>query len=75
VEEKRAKNESMSPIVLFEGNCHATEKSEDIAMFKEMPVIPVNLVVDLKIIIGKRGLWRRKGVADKKLIHVTNCSL
>jgi hypothetical protein len=44
----------MSPIVLFEGNCHATEKSEAIAMCKEMPVIPFNLMVDLKIITRKR---------------------
>jgi hypothetical protein len=28
--------------------------SEDIAMCKEMPVIPVNKVVDKKRIIGKR---------------------
>jgi hypothetical protein len=38
------------PIVLFERHCHATEKSEAIAhcMCKEMPVIPVNKVVDRK---------------------------
>jgi hypothetical protein len=31
-----------------------TEKSEATAMYKEMPVIPVNKVVDKKRIIGKR---------------------
>jgi hypothetical protein len=37
--------------------CHATEKSigKAIAPCKEMPVIPVNKVVDEKRIIGKRG--------------------
>jgi hypothetical protein len=48
------------PIVLFERHCHATEKSEAIAhcMCKEMPVIPVNKVVDRKRIIGKK--WKAK---------------
>jgi hypothetical protein len=38
------------PIVLFERHCHATEKSEAIAhcMCKELPVIPVNKVVNRK---------------------------
>jgi hypothetical protein len=35
------------PIVLFDRHCHATEKSVAIAC-KEMPVIPVNKVVDQK---------------------------
>jgi hypothetical protein len=47
------------PSVLFEGNCHATEKSEAIVCFKEMPVIPVNRVVDPKRITGKMGGTRR----------------
>jgi hypothetical protein len=34
--------------VLFEKNYHATDKSEAIAMCKEMPVIPVNKAVDKK---------------------------
>jgi hypothetical protein len=38
-------------IVLFEN----TAKSEDIACAKEMPVIPVDRVVDKKRIIGKNG--------------------
>jgi hypothetical protein len=45
-----------NPTVLFERHCHATEKSEAIhCVSKEMPVIPVNKVVDLKRIIGKNG--------------------
>jgi hypothetical protein len=35
-------------------NCHATEKSEDIAACKELPVIPGNKVVYKRRIIGKR---------------------
>jgi hypothetical protein len=31
-----------------------------------MPVIPVNKMVDTKRIIGKRGLWRRRGTGGKK---------
>jgi hypothetical protein len=34
--------------VILEKNCHATEKSEAIAMCKEMRAIPVNKVVDKK---------------------------
>jgi hypothetical protein len=33
--------------------CHATEKSEAIALCKEMPVIPLNKVAEKKRIIGK----------------------
>jgi hypothetical protein len=32
---------------------HTTEKSKAVALFEEMPVIPVNKVVDEKRIIGK----------------------
>jgi hypothetical protein len=38
-----------------------TEKSEAIAVCKEMTVIPVSKVMDKKIIIGKRRRRRRKG--------------
>jgi hypothetical protein len=47
--------------------CHATEKSEAITMCKEMPVIPVNKVVDKKRKIGKKRAeeeQKHKGVAD-----------
>jgi hypothetical protein len=66
------------PIVFLERHCHATEKSEAIAhcMCKDLPVIPVNKVVDQKRIIGKNGRPRRRrgtrgrgeaqGVADPK---------
>jgi hypothetical protein len=40
--------------------CQETEKSESIACVKEMPVIPVNKVVDPKRIIGKNGGPRRR---------------
>jgi hypothetical protein len=43
-------------------NCHATEKSEDVTTCK---VILVNTVVDKKIIIGKRGLGRRKATRGR----------
>jgi hypothetical protein len=36
-------------------NWEATEKSEAFATCKEMPVIPVNRVVDKKIIMGRKG--------------------
>jgi hypothetical protein len=57
------------PIVLFERHCQATEKSEAIACCKEMPVIPVNRVVDPKRKIEKmegRGGGEAQGVADPK---------
>jgi hypothetical protein len=41
-------------------NCHTTEKSEAIAQCKEMPVIPVNKVVDPKRMIGTNGGPRRR---------------
>jgi hypothetical protein len=37
--------------VMAKSNCHTTEKSEAIALCKEMPVIPVNK----KIILGVGG--------------------
>jgi hypothetical protein len=43
-------------MVLFERHCHGIEKSEAIASCKEMPVIPVNKVMDPKRVIGKK--WR-----------------
>jgi hypothetical protein len=42
-----------------------TEKSEAIAMCKEMPVIPVYKVVDKKRIIGKGGPRRRRGTRGR----------
>jgi hypothetical protein len=42
-----------------------TEKSEAIAPCKEMPVIPVNKVVDEKRIIGKMGLRRRESTRSR----------
>jgi hypothetical protein len=51
---------------LFDSACHATEKSDAIACAMEMPVIPVNRVVDPKGIIGKnRVLRRRKGTRGR----------
>jgi hypothetical protein len=42
--------------VLFERHCHATEKPEAHCMCKELPVVPVNKVVDPKRVIRKK--WR-----------------
>jgi hypothetical protein len=40
-------------------NCHAAEKSEAIAMCKEMPVIPVNKMVAKKKTNWERLRWRK----------------
>jgi hypothetical protein len=65
----RTKPVGFSPTFLVKsGKCFPgligsyTEKSEDISMCKEMPVISVNKVVDNIIIIGKR---RRKCTWDR----------
>jgi hypothetical protein len=42
--------------------CPATEKSEAMAPSKEMLVNPVKKVVDKKILMGKRGPRRKKGI-------------
>jgi hypothetical protein len=50
------------PILLFERNCHVHEKSEAIASCKEMPVTPVNKVVD------KKNSWKM-GAEEEKERH------
>jgi hypothetical protein len=45
--------------LIVEMFCHTAEKSELIALSKEMPDISVNNVVDEKRIIGKGELTRR----------------
>jgi hypothetical protein len=55
-----------------------TEKSEAIAMCKELPVIPVNSVMDPKRIIGKmevQGGGKAQGVADPKKSYDTQTRL
>jgi hypothetical protein len=44
---------------------HSTEKSEAIAPCKEMPVIPVNKLVDKKRIIGKGGLEEERHLGSQ----------
>jgi hypothetical protein len=39
-------------------------------MCKEMPVIPVNKVVDLEKIIGKMEEERHKGLLTKKVVSI-----
>jgi hypothetical protein len=53
--------------------CFATEKSEAIVQWKEMPFIPVNKVADKKIIIGKgdQGGGAAQGASDPPK-HSTN---
>jgi hypothetical protein len=47
-------------IVLFERNCHVTEKSRGHFMCKEMPAIQAIRVEDPKRLIGKNGGPRRR---------------